>query len=241
MGNAISYDYRDSSDARATVDHIPFARPVSPEEATATLLEGHRAGFYGLPEPLLKAASGAAALVAASLESDRLRRVRFPVGWEASARSNLAVRFRETALKTGSLPSIDAGAELAKMRADEAQLADESAIYEAAARAAASVPAWHARTTAEEIAGMLDAALGEMLTAARPHSAKIAKLAADADALAALRADPMGYDALERLVPRMEAIEAAGQALAALGRPWEGAPADDAGSPVLRLAIMATP
>jgi hypothetical protein len=227
-------------DAPASVDDRQSPRLISPEAATETLLEGQKAGFYGLPAGLLRAASGAAALQTAAFLADSQRRERFSLGWEASARSNLAVRFREAALKTGSLPSIDAGAELAALRLDEARLADESAIYATAAAAAELVPSWHARNKAEEIGTMLDAALRETIAAARPHSARISKLGPDADALAALRADPVGYDALERLVPRLEAIEAAGQALAALGKPWEGAPADDGDSAVIRLARLAT-
>lgn len=215
-------------------------RAMIDEELVEILLAGHIGRAYVLPEGTIRAAEGAAALQARYLAVTRAHDARFGEGWDGELVGQLAAGLRDGATASGSIPATDVGAALAALRAEARSLEDEARVLEAAARGASSYPAYFARAEAETIAANLDTALAEVLAAAKEHSRKIGALPPGADNLAAHRADGAAFDALERLVPRLEAIEAAGAALRALGRPWaglDGAPVG--GPPVPRLAAFA--
>jgi hypothetical protein len=218
--------------------HEP-ARTMSRDEAAAVLLAGAAAGAYRLPPALTKAAAGAAALEAEQTRLALALAAGFMAGWEGDRVARLTAALLRDAVTSGTLPALDIG-QIGTLRAEEARLRDELRVFENAAGKALEYPGNIAAGAGEAIAAMLGEALAELLTVARPHAGKIAKLASGASELAAHRTDGPGYDALEKLTDRLAAIEAAAQSLAALGKPWAGAPAHDGGSPVLRLARLAT-
>jgi hypothetical protein len=219
-------------------EEAPFATPpLSEEAAVLALLEGHRTRAYVLPQPLIAAAEGASA-VAARATAVHLELNRAAAALDAGP-ARLVAEIVRAAATSGSLPAVDAGAEMIRLEDARRRLGHEDAVLAVATEKIATYPVTIARASAGAIADALDGALGKLLAAARPSSATIAALGADADNLRAHRADPKGFDALERLSPRLGALEAARDALARLGVPWTALPPDDGTPAVLRLARLA--
>jgi hypothetical protein len=216
----------------------PPVVPMSEEEAVAAILQGHRSGAYRLPAPLIAAAEGAASV------ADRAYKVHGELTAATEALGAgpgrlMATIVRESAT-SGTLSKTDAGAEMVKLEAVVARLRHADRVLQVAAERIADYPATILRgPIAGDVHAALDAGLGELLTAARPHAARIAALEPGSGNLAGFRAHPAGFDALERLVPRLAALDAAGAALDRLGRPWPGLPADDGAPSVIRLARLA--
>jgi hypothetical protein len=218
----------------------PVAPTMSEEEAVAAILEGHRAGAYALPPPLIAAAEGATALTA------RAAAVHLELNAAAAALSagpgRLVAEIVRESATSGAVAKTDIAAEMARLEAAMARLRHEDGVLQVAAEKVSSYPSTIIRSNAAAVASALDAALGELIAGARPHSAKIATVDPDAanPLVAAIRLDPKGYDLLDGSVPRFRALEAAEAALSRLGGHWAGldtAPA--VAEPVLRLAIMA--
>jgi hypothetical protein len=225
-----------------TLDYLarePARPPMSEEEAVAAILEGHRAGAYALPAPLIAAAEGAAAVAA------RATAVHLELNAAAAALdagpARLVAEIVRASATAGALPKIDAGAEMVGLGADLARLRHEDTVYQNAADKVASYPVTIFRGNAAAAASALDIALGELLADAAPHSARLAAVDPEAgDPLVkAYKADAKGYEALSLLVPRLTALDGARDALARLGSRWTALPADDGRAPVLRLAALA--
>jgi hypothetical protein len=220
------------------VDHA-FVAAMNEPEAVETLLSGARAGHYTLPASVTLAADGAAALLNAYRVAN-LALANFQEGWVSEVTGKLAARLRDGTATTGSIPKgFDGAGELGKLRAEEAALRDAARLFGAASDGIQSYPATNARAEAETIAENLYTAMAELQAEAAPHAGRIAALRDGATNLDAHRADAGGFDALERLVPRLQAIEAAWTALAALGRLTAGIVASPADVPaVVWLAIL---
>ena len=218
------------------VDRASAPPPMSDEAAVLAILAGARAGSYVLRPAVRKSAEGAAA-VAARATAVHLELNAAAAAVDAGPALLVAEIVRASAT-TGALSKIDAGAEMVRLEAAVVRLRREEAVYAVAADKIASYPVTILRANAGAVAEALDSALAQLLTTAAPHAAVIAALGPGADNLRAHRADAKGFDALERLVPRLEAIETAGAALAALGTPWPGLPAPDGRPPVLYLAAL---
>jgi hypothetical protein len=217
----------------------PFAAPpMSEVDAIAALVAGHEARAYKLPDPILKAARGAAALVARA--NDVHLALNATNAAVVTRSQQLISQFRDQTIRDGKLPAIDAGAEMALLRAELARLTDEDLILGNATEKAIAFPPVIARAQAAATFAALDAALGEILAQARPHSKAIGRLNANARDLAAHRVDAAGFDRLDALTGRLLALDTAAAALQALGRPWPGAPVDGGDSSVVRLARLAT-
>jgi hypothetical protein len=198
---------------------------LTEDEALEALLEGARLGAYTLPDGVSRAVTGRAAL-----------RARYA---ETHAALNAASALEAT--KAGAIPKgTEPGAAIAALEADLARLQHDDRTYQSAADKAEGYPPTIARASAGAIVEALDAGLTELVTAAAPHAALVAAVDPEsADPLvAAFRADPKGYTALESLVPCLLALFAAGAALARLGTGWQG-PADDGTAPLLQLARLA--
>jgi hypothetical protein len=212
--------------------------PMNQLDAVQILLEGHAAKAYVLPGAVLKADAGYRALMAAMQANNATRTGTYPAGWEGAEVGRLVARYLREATTSGALPKVDIGAMLATMRSEAAGLVDEYKVLSEAADKAEPYPANAVRSLSGTIHAALDAALAELLAKARPHSGAIALVKGE---VAAVRVDRAGFDALDDLTPRLLALEAARDALAALGAGWsglDGAPA--VREPVLRLAVMAT-
>lgn len=215
----------------------PAPPSMSEEEAVAAILAGHRSGAYVLPPPLIAAAEGAAAVAARATGLHAELTAATAALGEGTGR--LVAEIVRKAATSGAIPKLDAGAAMVTLDAAVVRLRFEDTVYQNAAEKIAGYPTTIARSLAGDVQSALDAGLAELLTAARPHAGRIAALEPGAGNLAAYRAHPAGFDALEALTPRLAAIEAAGAALARLGRPWEGRPAADPDPAVLRLARLA--
>jgi hypothetical protein len=224
---------------QAVIDRAPAPPTMTEEDAVAAILAGHRAAAYSLPAPLLNAAEGAAAVVARAAALHKgLSEADTALG---EGRGRLVAEIVRQAATTGAIPKLDTGAEMVKLEAAVTRIRHEDAVYQVAAAKVETYPGIIAKSISGEVHSALDAGLRELLTAARPHAAKVAAVDPDAGdpLVAAFRADPAGYDALEALTGRLAALEAARDALARLQRPWEALPADDGTPDILRLARMA--
>lgn len=223
----------------AIVTREPAPPPMSEDEAIAAILEGHRAKAYQLPAPLIAAAEGAAAVVARATAVHNETNAAAAALSEGTGR--LVADLVRQAATSGAIPKkLDPGAAMIELETALVRLRYEDGVYQSAAEKIETYPSTIARAIAGDVHAALDAALGELLAAARPHSAKIAALEVVVGAdLAAYRADPEGYAALEALTGRLAAIEAAGGALARLGRAWAGLAGADGSPAVLRLARLA--
>jgi hypothetical protein len=210
---------------------------MSEDEAVAAILQGHRSAAYQLPAPQIAAAEGAAAVARAATACHQ-ELTAAEAALAAGPGRLMATIVRESAT-SGTLSKTDAGAEMLKLEAVVARLRHDDRVLQVAAERIADYPATILRSNAAAVHAAMDAGLAELLAAARPHSAKIGALAVGSDNLRGHRADPEAFDKLEALVPRLAALEAAGAALARLGRPWEALPADDGAPAVLRLARLA--
>ena len=218
-------------------------RPVtmSPTLALGELLDGHRAGHYTLPEPVVRAADGLAALQEAHGAAAAALRERFASGWRQAHVGGFAAVARSEALATGRVPA-DVAGELLAEEQQQHVLEIQLAIFEQASRSAEDAPLFLARRHAADIAAGLDAARAELLSEAAAQGVAIAGLdLADPGALlGAGKAAQGAYRALEALLPRWSAILAAGEALAALSP--EQAPAwPIAGRSLVDLLAAATP
>jgi hypothetical protein len=212
---------------------------LTEDEALEALLEGARLGAYTLPDGVSRAVTGRAALRARYAETHAALNAASEA--LAGAADRLALRVALEATKAGAIPKgTEPGAAIAALEADLARLQHDDRTYQSAADKAEGYPPTIARASAGAIVEALDAGLTELVTAAAPHAALVAAVDPEsADPLvAAFRADPKGYTALESLVPCLLALFAAGAALARLGTGWQG-PADDGTAPLLQLARLA--
>jgi hypothetical protein len=211
---------------------------ISEEDAVAAILEGHEAKAYTLPSGVLNAAAGAAALVARAIAVHKGLNEAAAALSEGTGRL-VAELVRESAT-SGAIPELDPGATMVDLEATVVRLRYEDAVYQVASEKLSAYPISILRSNAAAVASALDTALSALLTDAAPHAAKIAALSPGADNLRAHRADGPGFDALERLVPRLAALEAAAEAMARLGSAWPALAGQKASVPaVIRLAIMA--
>jgi hypothetical protein len=223
----------------AYVTREPAPPTMSEAEAIAAILAGHKAKVYELPKPLRNAAEAATAV------SARAFAVHAELAAAEAALSSgagrLVAEIVHLAASAGALPKLDAGAEMLHLEGEVTRLRHESSIFFVASEKIESYPVTILRSIAADVHTALDAALAELLQAAGPHSGLIAAVDPEAaDPLVkAYKADPKGYEELEGLTGRLLTLEAAGQAMARLGRPWEAVPPDDGAPPVLRLATMA--
>jgi hypothetical protein len=210
---------------------------ISEDEALDLLVSGDADGAYKLPDGVLRAVTGRAAL------RERAGQVHAALNAASEtldgAADRLALRLALAVTSAGAIPKgSEPGAAILALEADLARLKHEDRIFAGAVDKSEGFPVTITRQNGAAVGAALDDGLTALLAAAWPHAAKVAALEDGADNLRAVRVDSAGFDALERLAPRLLALETAGQAMARLGAPWQG-PADDGAAPAIRLARLA--